>query len=363
MKKVGRNDPCPCGSNKKYKKCCLAADTEKQPEAAVTANTDGLASSREDRWSAGLNLHPYAIAKMVEDPSPEVLSALSKREIAELKDKWFIGKVARLKTDDIVTRLRNLGLDGSPDVYLPLTEGHTSAWSIGENWQASLDSPLGMHDEDFVFLAACELWKRYCPDRPSQEMVDDWVTAGYDHDEAGKNDEAADIWSRVWDVVRQRLEQHMTTFHAADAVFKITQFFGNWIQDFTMALENASLKDREYAETGVRVVREVLERFVEENENTVLNFRCDLGRILFLAGRQEKGEAVLQDVICEHPHLAHGYVTLSDQLSFRHNKQQDISRATALLDQVLSYPVEDAAGWDLEIRLADLRAIIASNPN
>jgi hypothetical protein len=23
MKKVGRNDPCPCGSGKKYKKCCM----------------------------------------------------------------------------------------------------------------------------------------------------------------------------------------------------------------------------------------------------------------------------------------------------------------------------------------------------
>jgi len=23
--KIGRNDPCPCGSGKKYKKCCLAA--------------------------------------------------------------------------------------------------------------------------------------------------------------------------------------------------------------------------------------------------------------------------------------------------------------------------------------------------
>ena len=22
--KVGRNDPCPCGSGKKYKKCCLS---------------------------------------------------------------------------------------------------------------------------------------------------------------------------------------------------------------------------------------------------------------------------------------------------------------------------------------------------
>jgi preprotein translocase subunit SecA len=23
--KVGRNDPCPCGSGKKYKKCCISA--------------------------------------------------------------------------------------------------------------------------------------------------------------------------------------------------------------------------------------------------------------------------------------------------------------------------------------------------
>jgi hypothetical protein len=31
MKKIGRNEPCPCGSGKKYKKCCLAKD-----EAAVS---------------------------------------------------------------------------------------------------------------------------------------------------------------------------------------------------------------------------------------------------------------------------------------------------------------------------------------
>ncbi|MEQ1674882.1 MAG: SEC-C metal-binding domain-containing protein [Candidatus Nitrotoga sp.] len=24
--KIGRNDPCPCGSGKKYKKCCLAKE-------------------------------------------------------------------------------------------------------------------------------------------------------------------------------------------------------------------------------------------------------------------------------------------------------------------------------------------------
>ena len=32
MAKIGRNDPCPCGSGKKYKQCCLARD-----EAAARA--------------------------------------------------------------------------------------------------------------------------------------------------------------------------------------------------------------------------------------------------------------------------------------------------------------------------------------
>lgn len=30
MKKIGRNDPCPCGSGKKYKKCGLRKDEEKE---------------------------------------------------------------------------------------------------------------------------------------------------------------------------------------------------------------------------------------------------------------------------------------------------------------------------------------------
>ena len=28
MPKVGRNDPCPCGSGKKYKNCCMGKDLE-----------------------------------------------------------------------------------------------------------------------------------------------------------------------------------------------------------------------------------------------------------------------------------------------------------------------------------------------
>ena len=50
MAKIGRNDPCPCGSGKKYKKCCMASDEAAdraarpaQP-AAVPARRPSLAS-------------------------------------------------------------------------------------------------------------------------------------------------------------------------------------------------------------------------------------------------------------------------------------------------------------------------------
>jgi len=48
--KIGRNDLCPCGSGKKYKKCCLAGDeaaaraARPAPPAAVPARGVSLAS-------------------------------------------------------------------------------------------------------------------------------------------------------------------------------------------------------------------------------------------------------------------------------------------------------------------------------
>ncbi|MCP4388788.1 MAG: zinc chelation protein SecC, partial [Gammaproteobacteria bacterium] len=39
MGKIGRNDPCPCGSGKKYKRCCLGkeAPTRALPDSAERA--------------------------------------------------------------------------------------------------------------------------------------------------------------------------------------------------------------------------------------------------------------------------------------------------------------------------------------
>ena len=38
MAKPGRNDPCPCGSGNKYKKCCLAKDEAVEREQLAKAD-------------------------------------------------------------------------------------------------------------------------------------------------------------------------------------------------------------------------------------------------------------------------------------------------------------------------------------
>ena len=63
MAKVGRNDPCPCGSGKKYKRCCLEKDeTAARALAAVTpppniAEEIGhrLAAAYEDQLTTASN--------------------------------------------------------------------------------------------------------------------------------------------------------------------------------------------------------------------------------------------------------------------------------------------------------------------
>ena len=50
--KTGRNDPCPCGSGKKYKKCCL-----KKESAAAPATPGAALKEANVKRMLGLSLH------------------------------------------------------------------------------------------------------------------------------------------------------------------------------------------------------------------------------------------------------------------------------------------------------------------
>lgn len=325
------------------------AEGKAAKSSAFRQEEDAGASSPD---SAGMGLHPYAICKFVSHELESPSSCLSKADIARLKDKWNIPKVAAIETGELVSRLAKFGIDAREDAYRLMAAERDSAWTIGGDWHEAAGAPTGKGDADFICLAACELWKRYCPEWPSIEMVDDWVSEGNKLAEAGSDVEAVDVWLRVWEYLMPRIKPEQTTFYSVDPIFKISQFFGNWIQDYIMSLGNAVLRDPKHAETGIRVTRFVLSQFTDEPLQTLLNFRCDLGRFLSKVGRSDEGILELESIIREHPDLACGYACLSDELGSQPQRQFE---AVAVLERALAYPVVDAADWGLRYRLKDLR--------
>lgn len=85
MDKVGRNDPCPCGSGKKYKKCCGAQNKRKSINASVlpTSNISFNTAMPSGASLAGRVSH--AAARM-SAPS-EIEKPASETEETESKEK------------------------------------------------------------------------------------------------------------------------------------------------------------------------------------------------------------------------------------------------------------------------------------
>jgi len=101
MAKVGRNQPCPCGSGKKYKQCCLAAD-----EAA-----DAATRQQQRRDAPPLPIRPPGPAwRPAIDDEGERLDRLSNGTV----DLIHAGKL------DEAERMAQRLLDEFPD----LPDGH-----------------------------------------------------------------------------------------------------------------------------------------------------------------------------------------------------------------------------------------------
>ena len=130
-----------------------------------------------------------------------------------------------------------------------------------------------------------------------------------------------------------------------------------------METRNVAIREPKVGEMGIQIIHEVLGQFVNEDLNTILYFRGELGSLLFQTGRSEDGEAVFQSMIREHPEQSRGYAELAGAIGCSTHGTPDFPRAIAILEQALAYPVVDAADYDLEARLDDLREDMrASSP-
>jgi tetratricopeptide (TPR) repeat protein len=103
MAKIGRNDPCPCGSGKKYKKCCLARDEARiaaqtqrpEPEAAtptlVEDPLDELSNSVVDLIEQKRFDEALAVCEQLQREYPEVIDGLERfAMVHEARGDWAL---------------------------------------------------------------------------------------------------------------------------------------------------------------------------------------------------------------------------------------------------------------------------------
>ncbi|HYQ92313.1 MAG TPA: SEC-C metal-binding domain-containing protein [Candidatus Competibacteraceae bacterium] len=83
MKRPGRNDPCPCGSGKKYKQCCL--------RAAATPVTSGRFQAVVKALDWLMKVHGPAVRASIDEAFFRELSAEENEQLRQLEPKVFEG--------------------------------------------------------------------------------------------------------------------------------------------------------------------------------------------------------------------------------------------------------------------------------
>src|SRR5579872_3175720 len=163
----GRNDACPCGSGKKYKKCCLN-NAPKTPAIATAPTTKATACEAEPRFYPAVtsyctraaltealkpggmvHIHPYVLIKLRDDPG--IIVAVRPQERAGLLRLWRASTVSTMSTDEIERRLTELGVPYDHAGFTELTRGHDSAWEIAEGWIGG-SKAFSLADRDFLGL-------------------------------------------------------------------------------------------------------------------------------------------------------------------------------------------------------------------
>ena len=309
-RKVGRNDPCPCGSGRKYKRCCL----DKAGASGASEGTKpGALRSGGTQARRGLGLTAYTVAKIAENPGSAGGDSRLRRSIERgLQRNWTIRKVGALGIERLEAQLRDYGVQHSRPRFLQIAEGTDSAWEVSHVWIEQDPVTCVGKEVDFLGLAACELWKRLLPGRPSMEMLDDWMQDGYRLLEEGQRTEACDVWARVWTTLRPRFAPAMTTMEAASETFEGMQCLFNWCQDFKDELEHVARERVRYASLGNQYCLEWAAQFGDERDSIQVSFHRSLAAFLLRLGRRAEGAAVLYSLSVRWPRDVWGYVAAAD---------------------------------------------------
>jgi tetratricopeptide (TPR) repeat protein len=279
---------------------------------------------------------------------------------AELREK-AAGRPTRslakpLTNEELVAKLRSFGIDLDRASLGALCNESLSAEEIARPLieRCVFQNRWEKLQGDWIWVCVEALWQRWYPDKPSFEMLDDKMQAGYKLNSAGKVEDGARIWLEAWnDILYFCDKADLRSIPEFDERFAGTQSLFNWIQDLEIGLWNAGIKDRQFLEARIAVCEETLRRFAAEDELLRENFRRAVADSYFALGDTGKADELYREWLDADPQWGWGWICWSDCYRFTRTELKNLRKAEALLREGLFITgVRDRK--DLAERLASL---------
>ena len=209
-------------------------------------------------------------------------------------------------------------------------------------------------EKDWIWICVATLWRRWFPEQPSFEELDDKMQTGYQLLMSNDVRAACRVWLEAWtDVVRLLDKAGIESIADFDERFRGTESLYNWIQDLESELGNAGLEERQFHSARIALCEEGLRRFRSSDDLMIENRRRALAESYFELGETEKAEALFREWLGVDPCWGWGWIGWSDCYQFTSTQPVDLNRCEQILQEALAIAaVRNRA--DIVDRIADL---------
>lgn len=307
--KIGRNDPCHCGSGKKYKRCCLGKQVTEYAEPKAAKAPIGLLSFMRSKKIFQNN------QKLMDEFNKVVPRNIAGESFKEFYENvWDDEKVRKMDTAEIIKKLESMNVEFNLEQFKEQTTQYICAVRLAEDHYYSQNHSVQDKDEDFIWIAICELWRRLAPKRWNIEMIDDCMRDGYEEIENKDYKEGLGKWETAWEMIKYIVPTHITSVISADAFMPepLTQSIYNWCQDFETELHNAGLEKKGYLTKLIKYCREFCERFYETDGLIIQNMLRAEAESYLLLGNRALADELFEGIIKRFPESVWGYVGWAD---------------------------------------------------
>jgi hypothetical protein len=338
MASIGRNDPCPCGSGKKHKKCCLLTPRESaspareaivsQPTPSVSAVRGKPSTESADTYRPSL----YAMAARLELPeSFSVLpEPLRSRFVENLRARWTPARVFAMSTEEILAKLAGFGVTVTEASFAAESEGSWSATAIGQRWSERAE--VSKSDADFVWLAAVALWRRWSPARPSHEMVEDLVREGNSLFDAGSYGPAFEALAQAWELVADRLRPEDRDARRETSAYEGYFPLHDWLETLVLSTLRRPPGDAAEVERATRLLQRIVTQFTDGPESLlVVSASAHMNEVARVS--PERVLVLAEEAMARWPHVEPLVLASAHFLWPRYYEQSD-PRATVVRDRV-----------------------------